>query len=70
MNANLKLISVMGMLNAQTPMEVIRVNARVVSWVMELYAMVNKMRCLVSKGKVIGCVVVSTKITISRDLGT
>ena len=70
MNANLKLISVMGMLNAQTPTEVIRVNARVVSWVMELYAMVNKMRCLVSKGQVIGCVVVSTKITISRYLGT
>ena len=70
MNANLKLISVMGMLNAQTPMEVIDVNARVVSWVMELYAMVNKMRCLVSKGQVISCVVVSTKITISRDLGT
>ena len=70
MNANLKLISVMGMLNAQTPMEVTRVNARVVSWVMELYAMVNKMRCLVSKGKVISCIIVSTKITVSRDLGT
>ena len=49
MNANFKLISVMGMLNAQTPMEVTHVNARMVSWVMELYAMVNKMRCLVSK---------------------
>ena len=28
------------------------------------------MRCLVSRGKVISFVVVSTKITISRDLGT
>jgi hypothetical protein len=41
MNADLELISVMRILPAQIPMEVIRVNARVVSWVMELYAMVK-----------------------------
>lgn len=41
MNANLELISVMRMLHARIPMEVTSANARVASWVMGLYAMVN-----------------------------
>ena len=42
MSANLKLTTVIRMLCAKTPMEVMNVNARMVSLVMESYAMVNR----------------------------